>query len=120
MNKHKLKNVRRNRRTIGIRKRVIGTPDRPRLCVYRSLGNFYAQIIDDYDGRTLCAASSLDKSLGLDKAGNTAAAAAVGKAIAEKASSAGIQAVVFDRGGFTYHGRLKAFADAARESGLKF
>ena len=120
MNKQKLKSVRRNRRRIGIRKRIIGTPDCPRLCVYRSLGHFYAQIIDDMSGRTLCAASSVEKGLGLDKPGNAAAAAAVGRAVAEKAKGAGVQGVVFDRGGFSYHGRLKAFADAAREAGLKF
>ncbi|MEQ8850735.1 MAG: 50S ribosomal protein L18 [Phycisphaerales bacterium] len=119
MNKQKLKNVRRNRRRIGIRKRIIGEPGRPRVAVFRSLNHFYAQVIDDMDGRTICAASSLDKGLGLSNTGNCDAAAAVGKAIAEKASAAGVASAVLDRGGFRYHGRVKAFADAAREAGLK-
>ena len=120
MNKHKQKNVRRGRRRIGIRKRVSGSPDRPRLCIYKSLNHLYCQIVDDMEGVTLCAASTRDGALGLDKTGNCDAAAKVGKALAEKATAAGIGDVVFDRGGFRFHGRVKAFADAAREGGLKF
>jgi len=95
---------------------------RPRLSVFRSSLHIYAQVIDDATGRTLAAASSLDKSLREDlKSGaNIAAAAAVGKLVAERAKAAGVDAVVFDRGGYIFHGRVKALADAAREGGLKF
>jgi large subunit ribosomal protein L18 len=106
-----------------IRKRVSGTPDRPRLAVFRSQSHIYAQVIDDDAGRTLCSASSLDKELaaeGAKRGANIAAAKKVGQLIATRAKEKGIQAVVFDRGGFQYHGRIKALADAARESGLKF
>ena len=118
MNHEKAKVKRRDRRRRRVRKKVIGTPVRPRVCIYRSLNHIYAQVIDDMSGRTLCSASSL--ALGLDKTGNAEAAAAVGKAIAEKAQAAGVSAVVFDRNGFPYHGRVRALADAARKSGLKF
>lgn len=121
MNKQKQKSVRRGRRRIGIRKRVIGTSQRPRLSIYRSLNHMYAQIIDDLTGNTLAAASTRDKGLKVDgTTGNSSAAAAVGASLAEKAKSAGIASVTFDRGGFKYHGRVKALADAAREAGLKF
>ena len=105
-----------------VRRRVAGTTSRPRLCVYRSLGHIYAQVIDDQGGRTLVSASSLDKQTrGLTKGGgNVAAAKVVGKAIAERARAAGIQQVVFDRGGYKYHGRIQALANAAREAGLNF
>jgi large subunit ribosomal protein L18 len=110
-----------------VRRRVVGTPERPRLCVYRSLGHIYAQVIDDRSGRTLVSASSLDKKLrentSADKkksGGNIAAAKIVGKNVAERALGAGIQQVVFDRGGYMYHGRVEALANAAREAGLKF
>jgi large subunit ribosomal protein L18 len=105
-----------------VRTRVTGTPQRPRLCVFRSLKNIYAQVVDDRDGRTLAAASSLDKETRtLTKGGgNVAAAKVVGKAIAERAIAAGVSQVVFDRGGYKYHGRVKSLADAAREAGLKF
>jgi large subunit ribosomal protein L18 len=107
-----------------IRKKLAGNPERPRLAVFRSQGHIYAQVIDDEAGRTLCAASSLDadfKADGKSKRGaNVAAAKQVGQLIATRAKEKGIQAVVFDRGGFLYHGRIKALADAARESGLKF
>lgn len=119
MDKQKQKAVRRVRRRHGIRKRIIGTPTRPRLAVYRSIKHIYAQIIDDMAGRTLCAASTRDKSLGADAPGNTKAAAQVGKALAERAKSIGISKVAFDRSGFRYHGRVRALADAARESGLE-
>ncbi len=121
MNKDKAKVVRRKRRTIGIRKRVIGTPERPRLAIYRSLNHIYAQVIDDMAGVTLASASSMDKGVKIEgSAGNVASAKAVGAVLAERAQKAGVDAVVFDRGGFKFHGRVKAFADAARESGLKF
>ncbi len=105
-----------------VRTRVEGTTDRPRLCVYRSLGHIYAQVVDDRSGRTLVAASSLDKETRkhLKGGGNVAAAKVVGKAVAERALAAKIQKVVFDRGGYKYHGRVKALADAAREAGLQF
>lgn len=120
MNKQKQKAVRRTRRRIGIRKRVIGTPSRPRLCVYRSLNHIYAQVIDDMAGTTLASASTRDKGAAASASGNAAAAAEVGKRLAERASAAGVSEVVFDRNGFNYHGRVKALADAAREGGLKF
>ncbi len=100
-----------------VRVRVSGTPERPRLAVYRSLNHIYAQVVDDTTGRTLAAASTLQLKTGSN---NSEAAAAVGRAIAQKASQAGIKKVVFDRGGFLYHGRVKALADAAREAGLEF
>jgi large subunit ribosomal protein L18 len=105
-----------------IRKKIAGTPERPRLAVYRSQAHIYAQLIDDDAGRTLCAASSLDATLAAEKkkGGDVAAAKAVGALIAGRAKEKGLSAVVFDRGGFQYHGRVKALADAAREAGLKF
>lgn len=105
-----------------VRTRVHGTPERPRLCIFRSSRHIYAQVIDDTAGRTLVAASSKDaESAGQSKGGaNIAAAKVIGKAIAERAVKAGITQVVFDRGGYRYHGRVKALADAAREAGLKF
>jgi large subunit ribosomal protein L18 len=105
-----------------VRTKVTGTPERPRLCVYRSVGHIYVQVIDDRGGRTLCSASSLDKETkkGLKGGGNIAAAKNIGKIIAERAKAAGVSKVVFDRGGYKYHGRVKALADAAREAGLQF
>jgi len=105
-----------------IRKKLAGSPARPRLAVFRSQAHIYAQVIDDDAGKTLCAASTLDKDLKTEKqkGANVAAAKAVGQLIATRAKEKGIQAVVFDRGGFQYHGRIKALADAAREAGLKF
>jgi large subunit ribosomal protein L18 len=105
-----------------IRKKVAGRPERPRLAVFRSQSHIYAQIIDDDQGRTLCAASSMDKELRKQAKGgsNVAAAKVVGQLIASRAKEKGITAVVFDRGGFHYHGRVRALADAAREGGLKF
>ena len=121
MDKQKDKQVRRTRRRIGIRKRVMGTPSRPRLAIFRSLNHIYVQVIDDLAGTTLASASTRDKGFsGSGGTGNTAAAAEVGKIIAERATKAGISDVVFDRGGFKYHGRIKALADAAREGGLNF
>jgi len=105
-----------------VRQRVVGTSERPRLCVYRSLGHIYAQVIDDHGGRTLVSASSLDKDTrtAVKGGGNVAAAKIVGKTIAERSLAAGVQQVVFDRGGYMYHGRVQALAGAAREAGLKF
>jgi len=105
-----------------VRQRVVGTSERPRLCVYRSLGHIYAQVIDDHGGRTLVSASSLDKDTrtAIKGGGNVAAAKIVGKTIAERSLAAGVQQVVFDRGGYMYHGRVQALASAAREAGLKF
>ena len=113
-----LKRRQRVRRKAGIRKHVQGTPLRPRLAVYRSLKHMYAQIIDDVAGKTLAAANT--RQAKLPKGGNKAAAAEVGKLLAQKAKEAGVTAVAFDRGGFRYHGRVKALADAARAAGLKF
>jgi len=103
-----------------IRRKVKGTPERPRLAVYRSLTHIYAQVIDDRQGRTLASASTAEKSSPCKVGGNVAAAQAVGKLVAERALAQGVQAVVFDRGGYLYHGRVKALAEAAREAGLKF
>ena len=102
-----------------IRKKVLGTAERPRLNVYRSVNHIYAQVIDDAQGQTLVSASSVDKD-GKTKGGNVAAAKAIGKLVAERAKEKGIKSVVFDRGGYQYHGRVKALADAAREAGLEF
>jgi large subunit ribosomal protein L18 len=101
-----------------IRKKVAGTPERPRLAVYRSLKHISAQIIDDTTGTTLAAASSLEK--GLDTKGNAGGAKTVGAKLAERAKEKGINAVVFDRGGFRYHGRVASLAEGAREAGLEF
>jgi len=105
-----------------IRRRILGTSERPRLCVHRSSAHIYAQVIDDRGGRTLASASSIDKQMRaqLKGGGNVAAAKIVGKAIAERALAAKIEQVVFDRGGYKYHGRVQALANAAREAGLKF
>lgn len=110
------------KRHLRVRSRIEGTGERPRLSVYRSLNNIYAQIIDDTKSVTLASASSIapDKKGQLAHGGNIAAAQAVGKAIAEIALAKGIKQVVFDRGGHIYHGRIKAFAEAAREAGLDF
>jgi ribosomal protein L18, bacterial type len=102
-----------------VRAHLSGTAARPRLDVFRSAQNIYAQVIDDVSGTTLCAAASNEKDFG-DFGGNCEAAKKVGALIAERAKAKGIEEVVFDRGGFLYHGRIKALADAARESGLKF
>ena len=104
-----------------VRKKVVGSPEQPRLCVFRSLRAIYAQVIDDSTGRTLAAASSKETSVGGPPSSpKTAASAAVGKVVAERALAQGITQVVFDRGGYKYHGRVKALAEAAREGGLKF
>lgn len=101
-----------------IREKLSGSGERPRLNVYRSLNHIYAQIVDDQKGETLVSASSL--AMKLKSGGNVAAAKEIGKAVAERAKEKGIKRVVFDRGGYLYHGRVKALADAAREAGLEF
>ena len=113
------KNAKRLYRHKRVRSKISGTPERPRLCVYRSNDNIYVQVIDDTVGNTLAAASSTEKAFGKEGA-NAEAAAKVGKLIAERAIEKGITEVVFDRGGYLYHGRVKALAEAAREAGLKF
>ncbi|MER3402187.1 MAG: 50S ribosomal protein L18 [Armatimonadota bacterium] len=120
-----MKRIAREKRLIRhrrIRRRLMGTAERPRLCVYKSLKHMHAQIIDDTVGRTLVAASTTEPVLRekLQSTGNIAAAEAVGELIAQRALEKGIQQVVFDRGGFLYHGRIAALADAARKAGLKF
>ncbi len=116
------KNCLRKKRHLVIRKKVFGTMERPRLNVFRSLNNIYAQVIDDVEGVTLVTASTLDKEIkkDIDFGGNKSSSKAVGKLIAEKALEKGIKQVVFDRGGYAYHGRVKELADAAREAGLEF
>ncbi|MFR1517784.1 MAG: 50S ribosomal protein L18 [Clostridia bacterium] len=112
----------RLRKHLRVRKHISGTPERPRLNVFRSLSHIYAQVIDDTTGNTLVSASTLDQAI-KDKikfGGNVEAAKEVGKLVAEKALAAGITTVVFDRGGYVYHGRVKELADAAREAGLNF
>ncbi len=103
-----------------IRQRVSGTPERPRLAVFRSLKHISAQVIDDTVGHTLAAASSVEKKVGGASGGNVAGAKDIGKLLAQRAQEKGIKKVVFDRGGYLYHGRIKALADAAREAGLEF
>lgn len=112
----------RQRRHKRLRKKVSGSIARPRLCVYKSLNHIYAQIIDDTKGHTLITASTLDKELKGDSGhkGNTAMAKRVGLLIASRAVQLGVRKIVFDRGGYIYHGRLKALADGAREGGLEF
>ncbi len=114
------KSERRNKIRRRIRKVSFGTQERPRLSVYRSNKEIYAQIIDDTNGKTLAAASSRDKDLSVAKGTKTEKAAEVGKLLAKKALAAGVEAVAFDRGGYQYHGRVKSLADGAREGGLKF
>jgi len=120
MNKNQHKAFRRTRRHMRVRGSVSGTPSRPRLAVYKSVKHIYAQIIDDLAGRTLASASSRESAAGSDKPGNSKSAAGVGKLLADRAKQQGIGDVCFDRGGFKFHGRVKALADAAREAGLKF
>jgi len=113
-NRAEVRNAVHNR----IRRKVRGTTERPRLAVYRSLNHIYAQIIDDEKAQTLASASTTEKGLGVSKGGNVDAAKKVGQAIAERALAAGISSVVFDRGGYLYHGRVRALTDAARAAGL--
>ncbi|WP_333654773.1 50S ribosomal protein L18 [Dissulfurispira sp.] len=117
-----IKELARKRRHARIRKRVFGTAERPRLSVFRSLNHIYAQIIDDTKGHTVASVSTLDKELKEEKGhkGNVAMAKKAGQLLALKAAKAGIKSVVFDRGGYKYHGCIKALAEAAREGGLEF
>ncbi|MBX3374328.1 MAG: 50S ribosomal protein L18 [Phycisphaeraceae bacterium] len=115
-----LKQTRRGRRRRGIRRTIFGVPARPRLTVFRSAKHMYAQIIDDLTGQTLVSASTNEKASKTDRGGNCGAATQVGEALATRARQAGIEAVVFDRNGFRYHGRVKALADGARKGGLSF
>lgn len=111
--------VRRAVRT-RVRRKIKGSEGRPRLAIFRSLNHIYAQVINDESGTTVCSASSVEKAAGADKGGNIDAAKAIGRLIAERAKEKGVTAVVFDRGGYIYHGRVKALAEAAREAGLQF
>jgi large subunit ribosomal protein L18 len=113
------KNEIRSRIHKRIRNKLSGSNERPRLAIFRSVAHIYAQVIDDAAGRTLVSASSVDKG-GKTNGGNVAAAKAIGKLVAERAKEKGIKSVVFDRGGYQYHGRVKALADAARAAGLEF
>jgi large subunit ribosomal protein L18 len=119
---HEMANLRRaeirNAIHMRIRRKVRGTTVRPRLAVYRSLNHIYAQLIDDEKAQTIVSASTTEKSLGLKTGGNIEAAKKIGQAIAERALAAGVSTVVFDRGGYLYHGRVKALTDAARAAGL--
>ena len=120
MIKKESRNEMRKLRHDRVRKNVVGTPSVPRLNVYRSNANIFAQIIDDENARTLVSASSIDKELKLENGGNIEAATKVGELLAKRAKEAKITKVVFDRGGYLYHGRVKALAEAARENGLEF
>ena len=117
MNRHEIKRTRHARRKAGVRKNLLGVPSRPRLSVYRSLSHIYAQVIDDLKGHTLAAASTRDEGV---QGSKKDAAAQVGKLLAERARKAGVSAVVFDRNGYRFHGRVKSLADGAREGGLSF
>ncbi|WP_077623978.1 50S ribosomal protein L18 [Sediminibacillus massiliensis] len=114
------KNAVRKKRHSRIRKNLFGTAERPRLNVYRSNKHIYAQLIDDLNSKTLASASTVDNELSLDATGNVEAAQKVGELLANRAIENGYKNVVFDRGGYLYHGRVKALADAAREAGLEF
>ena len=114
------RNENRKERHMRVRKKINGTPEKPRLNIYRSTNHIYAQIIDDSVGQTLVSASTLDKSPNLTSTHNKEAAKYVGETIAKKALEKGIDEVVFDRGGYIYHGKVKELAEAAREAGLKF
>ena len=120
MNQQKLKERQRQRRRFHVRKRIVGTPERPRLSVFRSSKHIYAQLIDDLTGRTLIGATSAVKRGERTYGGNVKAAKAVGLKLAEAAKAAGITSAAFDRGHYRYHGRVKALAEGAREGGLQF
>jgi large subunit ribosomal protein L18 len=114
------KSEKRQARHARVRKHISGTPERPRLCVFKSSKHIYAQVIDDTTGNTLVSASTLDKDIDVANGGNKEAAKVVGESVAKKALEKGISEVAFDRGGFLFHGRVKELADGAREAGLKF
>jgi large subunit ribosomal protein L18 len=120
MNQQKVKKVRALRRQRHVRRKIVGTPERPRLSVFRSSKHIYAQLIDDLAGVTLAAAGSRGKDVGIKYGGNVAAAKTVGQKLAAAAKDKGITMAAFDRGPYRYHGRIKALADAAREGGLQF
>ena len=122
MNQRNQVQVRRVRRQKSVRKKLFGTVDRPRLCIFRSSKHIYAQVINDATGTTIAAASSLDPEIKASSpyGGNKAAASLVGKAVADRAKQAGIEKICFDRRSYKYHGRVQALADAAREAGLQF
>jgi large subunit ribosomal protein L18 len=119
-----IKNPSRNEHRVRIHRRIRakirGTSQRPRLAVYRSLNHIYAQVIDDLDGKTIASASSNEKNAPVKNGGNVAGAKEIGKIVAQRAIEKGVKQVVFDRGGYLYHGRVKALADGAREAGLEF
>ena len=114
------KNAVRRKRHARVRTRLSGTEARPRLNVFRSNKHIYAQLIDDVNGVTLASASTLDKEINLDSSNNVDAAVKIGELVAKRAVEKGVSTVIFDRGGYLYHGRIKALADAARENGLEF
>ncbi|PBB05230.1 MULTISPECIES: 50S ribosomal protein L18 [Salimicrobium] len=114
------KNTMRKKRHSRVRKNISGTAERPRLNVYRSNNHIYAQLIDDVSETTVASASTMDKGFDLDRGGNVEAAKRIGQLVAERAKEKGYETVVFDRGGYLYHGRVQALADAAREAGLQF
>ncbi|GGL63639.1 50S ribosomal protein L18 [Sporolactobacillus putidus] len=114
------KNAIRQKRHLHVRHRIVGTAERPRLNVFRSSKNIYAQLIDDTKGVTVVSSSTIDKAFDLEKGSNIEAAKKVGELIGQRALEKGIEAVVFDRSGYLYHGRIQALADGAREAGLKF
>ena len=122
MSQREIIEVRRVRRQRRVRKKIVGTPERPRLCVFRSSKHIYAQVVNDLNGTTLASASTLDPDVKAQATygGNKAAATLVGKAVAERAKQAGIDKICFDRRSYKYHGRVQALADAAREAGLQF
>ncbi len=123
VNRRKKKEARRAAVRLRVRRKVLGSEERPRLAVFRSNRHLHLQIIDDNAGRTLASVSTLEKAFrdrGFDVGGNRQAAAAAGKLLAERALGAGIKRIVFDRGGYDYHGRVRALAEAAREGGLEF
>jgi len=121
MDRTKQRAQRRIRRKRGLRKRIIGTPSRPRLTVFRSHRHIYAQVIDDLSGQTLVSAGTQDKEIPLEKGGgDVSAAGEVGKLLGDRAVKAGVTQVCFDRSGYRYHGRIKALAEASRKAGLKF
>jgi len=118
MDASQVRRTRRIRRKAGVRKRIFGTGQKPRLSVYRSLRHIYVQLIDDLEGRTLAQANT--REAGVEQGGNCEAAAKIGQTIAQRARELGVERVVFDRNGLRYHGRVRHLADAAREGGLKF
>lgn len=120
MDRIKLRKHSRDRRRRGLQRRIRGSAARPRLAVFRSSKHIYAQVVDDLTGRTIAAASTVEKGLDRTAGGNVSAASEVGRRLADRAKEAGVSAVVFDRGGFLYHGRVKAVAEGAREGGLQF